>query len=262
MTADMTMDTVTWWGHATVAMQVGGVRFVTDPLLRRHVMFLRSAHQPPPPSVADRTDAVLVSHPHRDHLDLPSLARFAPGTQFLVPRGSGWLVRRVARGPVTELAVGETASVNGVQVRATFADHDGTRGAGRTWERTAGPALGFVVSGTSTIYFAGDTDIFDGMADVGPGIDLAVLPISGWGLSLAPGHLNPLRAAQALQLLGARRAIPVHWGGLRIPVLWALRRAYFANAGADFQAHARTLAPEVDAFVAAHGQSFQVSMPG
>ena len=143
----MATDTVTWWGHATVGLAVAGVRLLTDPLLRANVAFLRWAHAAPPRGLADRTDAVLVSHPHRDHLDLPSLAMFAPGTRFLVPRGSGRLVRRAARGPVTELDVGDTVDVGGVTVRATFAAHDGRRGAGRTPERTAGPALGFVVSG-------------------------------------------------------------------------------------------------------------------
>jgi L-ascorbate metabolism protein UlaG (beta-lactamase superfamily) len=252
-------DTVTWWGHATVAIDVGGVRLVTDPLLRSRVAFLRWAHDPPPRTLAARTDVVLVSHPHRDHLDLPSLAMFAPGTRFLVPVGSGRLVRRVARGPVTELAVGDTAQVNDVQVRATHAEHDGRRGAGRTPERTAGPALGFVVSAGSTVYFAGDTDLFPGMADIAPLLDLAVLPVGGWGLTLPAGHLDPPGAAQALRLLGARRAIPIHWGSLRIPLLWRVHPERFTTPGMDFQAHARALAPEVDAVVAAPGQPIEVS---
>jgi L-ascorbate metabolism protein UlaG (beta-lactamase superfamily) len=162
---------------------------------------------------------------------------------------------------VTELAVDDTVSVNGVQVRATYAEHDGRRGAGRTLERTAGPALGFVVSATSRIYFAGDTDIFPGMADLDPELDLAVLPISGWGLTLAPGHLDPLRAAEALQLLQARRAFPIHWGSLRIPALWRLGRRRFESAGLFFQAHAGALAPHIDAFIAVPGQSNAVTVP-
>jgi L-ascorbate metabolism protein UlaG (beta-lactamase superfamily) len=260
-TDGVTTDTVTWWGHSTVAMEVGGVRLVTDPVLRPRVAFLRWAHEPPPRSLASRTDVVLVSHPHRDHLDLPSLAMFAKGTRFLVPVGSGRLVRRVARGPVTELAVGDSASVEGVRVLATHAEHDGRRGAGRTPERTAGPALGFVVSAGSTIYFAGDTDLFPGMADIGPRLDLAVLPVGGWGLTLPEGHLDAARAARALRLLGARRAIPIHWGSLRIPALWRIRRDQFTHAGAAFQAHARALAPEVDAFVATPGEPIEVVVP-
>jgi L-ascorbate metabolism protein UlaG (beta-lactamase superfamily) len=255
-------DTVTWWGHATVEMRVAGVRLMTDPLLRRQIGFLRSPYDPPPAGLAGQTDAVLVSHPHRDHLDLPSLARFGPETRFLVPRGSGWLVRRAVRGPVTELEVGDEICVKGVQVRATHAEHDGRRGAGRTLERTVGPALGFVVSAACSIYFAGDTEIFPGMADISPELDLALLPISGWGLTLAAGHLNSERAAQALQLLGARKAIPIHWGSLRIPVLWRLGRERFTTAGAVFQAHARELAPDVDAVIPVHGEPVEVGAPG
>jgi L-ascorbate metabolism protein UlaG (beta-lactamase superfamily) len=254
-------DTVTWWGHATVAMHVAGTRLVTDPVLRSSVAFLRWGHEPPPRGLAHEADLVLVSHAHRDHLDLPSLAMFRAGTRFLVPVGSGPLVRRVARGPVTELAVGDTATVDGVHVRATHAEHDGRRGGGRTPERTAGPALGFVVSARSTIYFAGDTDLFAGMTDIGPRLDLALLPVSGWGLTLASGHLDAVRAAQALRMLGARRAIPIHWGGLRIPILWRLDPSRFTAPGKDFEAHARELAPEVDAFVAARGQAVEVT-PG
>jgi L-ascorbate metabolism protein UlaG (beta-lactamase superfamily) len=108
---------------------MAGARLVTDPLLSSHVAFLRWAHSVPPAALAHRTDAVLLSHPHRDHLHLPSLARFDPGTRFLVPHGSGWLVRRVARGPVTELGVGDVVTVAGVQVRATHAEQDGGPGA-------------------------------------------------------------------------------------------------------------------------------------
>jgi L-ascorbate metabolism protein UlaG (beta-lactamase superfamily) len=253
-----TPDTVTWWGHATVAIDVAGARLLTDPLLGPRVGFLRWAHSPPPSGLAERVDAVLLSHPHRDHLDLPSLARFAPGTRFIVPIGSGRLVRRVARGPVTELGVGDTTTVKGAHVRATYAEHDGRRGAGRTPERTAGPALGFVVTGRSTVYFAGDTDLFPGMADLGARPDLAVLPVGGWGLTLARGHLDPERAAQSLRLLGARRAIPIHWGSLRIPVLWRMASGRYTSPGADFQARARQRAPEVDTFVVVPGQPLDV----
>jgi L-ascorbate metabolism protein UlaG (beta-lactamase superfamily) len=120
--------------------------------------------------------------------------------------------------------------------------------------RTAGPALGFVVSARSTVYFAGDTDLFPGMADIGGQPDLAVLPVGGWGLTLARGHLDPLRAAQCLRLLGARRAIPIHWGSLRIPVLWRLAPGRYTSPGAQFETYARELAPDVDAFVVAPGQ--------
>ena len=61
------------------------------------------------------------------------------------------------------------------------------------------------------VYFAGDTDLFDGMADLAP-VDVALLPIWGWGPTMGPGHMDPARAAQAAALLRARLAIPIHWG--------------------------------------------------
>jgi L-ascorbate metabolism protein UlaG (beta-lactamase superfamily) len=158
--------------------------------------------------------------------------------------------------------VGDAVSVNGVDVRATHAEHDGRRGSGRTLERTMGPALGFVVAAGSTIYFAGDNDLFPGMADIAPSLDLAVLPVGGWGPTLPSGHLDPLRAAQALRLLGARRAIPVHRGSLRIPGLWRIHADRFTTARIDFQAYARMLAPEVDVPVAEPGQPIEQPGPG
>src|SRR5262249_62274960 len=70
--------------------------------------------------------------------------------------------------------------------------------------------LGFVLEG---VYFAGDTDLFDGMADIGAvGLDVALLPIWGWGPRLPRGHLDPERAAEATRLLAPRVVIPIHWG--------------------------------------------------
>ena len=62
-----------------------------------------------------------------------------------------------------------------------------------------------------SVYFAGDTDVFPGMAELAP-VDVALLPIWGWGPTMGPGHMDPARAAEAAALLGARLAIPIHWG--------------------------------------------------
>ena len=62
-----------------------------------------------------------------------------------------------------------------------------------------------------SVYFAGDTDVFAGMAELAP-VDVALLPIWGWGPTMGPGHMDPDRAAEAAALLEARLAIPIHWG--------------------------------------------------
>src|SRR6185312_7857481 len=73
-------------------------------------------------------------------------------------------------------------------------------------------SLGYLVRGTRTVYFAGDTDLFPGMADVAGELDLALLPVAGWGPKVGPGHLDPERAAEALTLLRPRVCVPIHWG--------------------------------------------------
>src|SRR5690606_5216400 len=114
---------------------------------------------------------------------------------------AGGLLAAAGRRDVTEMLPGDVAVVGPLRVRATAAAHDGGRQ--RRWGARAlrGPratALGFVVEGTRTVYFAGDTDLFDGMAHIAEHLDAALLPVGGWGPTLGPGHLDPDRAALAL----------------------------------------------------------------
>lgn len=203
---------VTWWGHATVVVEVGGARLLTDPVLRDRVTFLRRVAGPTPqlPPV----DAVLLSHLHHDHCDLWSLRRLGRDTDLIVPVGAGSWLRAQGFRHVHELAEGRTTRVGAAEVTAVPAVHDGLRA-------PFGPraaAVGYVVTGAGRrVYFAGDTDLFDGMRDLGAtagGIDLALLPVWGWGTSLGPGHMDPSAAADAVLRLEPRAAVPVHWGTL------------------------------------------------
>ena len=219
-----------------------GVGFATDPLLRRRIGPLHNTGHLAPPAEIARVDVVLLSHLHRDHTDLPSLARFPAGTRVVVPAGgAAWLSRRI-RATVQQLDADETTTFGSVTVRAVHADHDGRRGFG-------GPravALGYLLSGSRSVYAAGDTDIFPAMESVPDdgGLDVALLPVSGWGLTLGPGHLDAARAARALTLLRPRMALPVHWGTLRVPVLWRLRPDRYTTPAEDFARHAAVEAPE------------------
>ena len=202
-------DSITYVGHSTVLLEIDGARILTDPMLRSRAGFLRRH----PPAVAPDSfaslDLVLISHLHRDHLDLPSLRALAPGIPLLVPRGAGELLAGAGHERVIEIGAGETTSVGPIEVTAVPAEHDNRRG---PWGPTAEP-LGFVVAERSArrVYFAGDTDLFDGMAEIGP-LEVALLPVWGWGHKLGPGHLDPERAARALSLLRPRLAVPIHWG--------------------------------------------------
>ncbi len=231
------------------------MRLLTDPLLRDRIGPLRWAAERPPSHLADGISGVLVSHLHRDHLDLPSLALISARTPILVPRGAGRVMRRRVRGVVEEMQVGDEVSIGAVSVRAVHAEHDGRRGPGG---RPA-PALGFVVSGRSTVFFAGDTDLHAGMAELrDDDIGLALLPVGGWGPSLGAGHLDARRAAEALALVRPARAVPIHWGSLRMPVLWRTRPSLYTRPGPDFAAHAAVIAPDVDVVLAAHGERVAV----
>ncbi len=236
---------LTWLGHSTVVVELDGVRLLTDPLLRRRIFHLRRSTEAPVDLGA--IDAVLVSHVHWDHLDLRSLQRLGPEVHVVAPRGAGKLIRRRGFRNVTELVDGEVATVNGVDVRATHAEHDTLRRP----RRATAPALGYVISGPPHVYFAGDTDLFPGMSDIAARLDVALLPISGWGPRLPAGHMDPKGAAEALRLLRPRHAIPIHWGTYA-PMVGPGSRA---DPAEEFRRYAEELAPEVDVTVLSPGES-------
>ena len=205
------LASVSFLGHATVLLEVEGVRVLTDPVLRPHLMFLQRVVPPLPPSTYDGVDVVVISHLHQDHCDVPSLAMLGRHVPIVVPRGGENFLRGNGFDNVFALAPGETLRVGPVSVTATPAVHDGAR---RPFGPVAGAVGYLIASAEYRIYYAGDTDLFAAMRDLSAGLDLALVPVWGWGPNLGPGHLDPARAATAVELLRPRRAIPVHWGTL------------------------------------------------
>jgi L-ascorbate metabolism protein UlaG (beta-lactamase superfamily) len=236
------MAEVTWIGHGTVLVELDGVRLLTDPMLRDRVAHLRR-HAPLPPAAAlAQIDAVLITHLHRDHLDLPSLRRVGRDVPIVVPRGGGRLLLRRGFAAVREIAPGEDVTIEPLRVVATEARHHGGRGV----VGAHGPALGYAIEGSRRIYDAGDTDLFAGMRAIGAGgLDCALVPIWGWASRLGPGHLDPLRAAHALERLQPRVAIPIHWGTYAVGPKARRPPAYLHAPLEPFLAAARELAPAV-----------------
>jgi L-ascorbate metabolism protein UlaG (beta-lactamase superfamily) len=231
-------------------MELGGVRLLTDPILRPRVMHLRRHGAVPKPP--ERVDAVLLSHLHYDHADLPSLRLLGPRTRLLAPRGAGGWLRRSGFRDVQELAAGEATKVGGVEVNAVPAWHEDRRRPG------GGPRaepVGFVTAAERRVYFAGDTDLFDEMAELAP-LDLALLPIAGWGPRLGPGHLDPDRAARAAALIRPRLVVPIHWGTLS-PRATRLG-AWFTDPPHLFTARLAELAPGVEVRLIAPGESVRL----
>lgn len=206
-----TTDRVTYLGHSTFLIEHGGARILTDPILTRRVTFIRRvgrqlADDPLDPSV------VLISHAHHDHLHRASMTRLRRDVPVVVPRGLGRLVSSWGARDVTEVSAGDAITAGGARLTATRAVHSGFR-------PPSGPraeAIGFLVEGGGRrTYFAGDTDLYPEMADLAElRIDLALLPVWGWGPNLGPGHLDPERAAEAVSVIRPRVVIPMHWGTL------------------------------------------------
>jgi L-ascorbate metabolism protein UlaG (beta-lactamase superfamily) len=105
------------------------------------------------------------------------------------------------------------------------------------------------------VYFAGDTDLFEGMGELRGIVDVALLPVWGWGPSVGEGHLDPQRAAQATAMIAPRLAIPIHWGTFALP--WARDGASDRHAR-EFAELTAELAPTVDVRVLAPGESAEL----
>jgi L-ascorbate metabolism protein UlaG (beta-lactamase superfamily) len=249
---------LTWLGHATVLVE-DRARVLTDPVLTGRLLHLHRRAGQTPAAAPPALDAVVVSHLHSDHLHLPSLRLLPRGTPVLVPRGSARLLRRTGVEPI-EISHGDSVSVGGATITAVPAHHAGSRW---PWSRLHCAALGYVIVGNGATYFAGDTVAFPEMATLHPGLDVALLPVGGWGPWLRGGHLDPESAALSLRALAPRVAVPVHYGTLWPMGLRWMRPDVFHQPGRRFAAHARASAPAVEIRVVAPGGSTSVPVaPG
>jgi L-ascorbate metabolism protein UlaG (beta-lactamase superfamily) len=230
---------LTWLGHSSVLVETGGLRVVADPLLRRRIGGLRRIAAMPDAAsqlLLTGVDCVVLSHLHHDHCDLPSLRALASPVLVVPPGGAGWLARHGLPDAV-ELAPGEVLELTaGVRIVATPAEHLGRR---EPWGPTAMSVGHLVESRTATAWLAGDTGLFAGMAAMAGlsrrgRIDVAAVPVWGWGRNLGPGHLNPERAAEAVARVGASLAVPVHWGTLHPAFLSHTMRPQLTGPGPRF----------------------------
>jgi L-ascorbate metabolism protein UlaG (beta-lactamase superfamily) len=199
---------ITWLGHASVLVELDGTRVLTDPVLRDRVGPLMRFAPPLAAHAAGPVDGVLLSHLHADHADVPSLRGLMRRGPIVAPYGArGWLAGR-GLGEVRELQPGQEVPVGRLRVLATPAVHSPRR---RPFGPEAEP-VGYVIQGSSSVYFAGDTDLFPAMAGLRGSIDVALLPVAGWGPRVGAGHLDPARAAMACALIAPAISIPIHWG--------------------------------------------------
>jgi L-ascorbate metabolism protein UlaG (beta-lactamase superfamily) len=227
---------VTFLGHASTVLEMDGVRIVTDPVLRRLVGPLyRRVPQPLTEPLAD-PDALLISHLHLDHYDPRSLRMFRRDTPVLAPVGAGLSLRWRGFKDIYEVSPGERLRV--------------------------GPSLGYVVSGSRSLYFAGDTGFFAEIADIWPErLDVALLPIAGIGPRMPEfKHMSPRHAVKAMDLLRPRLVIPIHWGTYHLPgtALFRFRPDFHRRAPFLFMAQAADLEPDVHTVLLQPGEALSV----
>lgn len=249
---------IRWLGHATVLLNQGDTWILTDPVLRRRVAHLWRRNPLLPEDWPERVDVVLISHMHHDHLDLPSLRRLGRDKRILVPEGAGAWLSGKGFANVKELPVGASEQVEAIRISAVPAHHSG-------WRPPFGPTaetVGFMIEGAHRTYFPGDTDLFAGMAHLAGDLDLALLPVWGWGPTLGDGHLDPFRAAEAVVRLNPRLVVPIHWGTFH-PIGTALRRAGFlVDPPHIFAEAAQRLAPETEVRILEPGDELTLGERG
>jgi len=246
---------LTWLGHSSVVLDLDGVRVLTDPLLRPHVGLLRRLAPRPDPTSWGRPDVVLLSHLHHDHAELRSLRMLRGVPLMSAPENVAWLRRRKLT-PALPLDDEWTSMGRGIEIRQVPADHHH-----RPMPHRPNDANGHLVRGPSgTVWIAGDTSLYPEMAELpdmaGRRIDVALVPVWGWGPRLSPGHLTPEDAAHAVALSGARYAVPVHWGTLHPPLVTRFARDWLELPGERFAAAIADQAPGARAVVLEPGQSW------
>jgi L-ascorbate metabolism protein UlaG (beta-lactamase superfamily) len=239
---------VAFLGHATVLVELGGVRVLTDPFLRSGLGPLQRHGDLPDPAAAT-ADIVVISHGHPDHFDPGSIESLHGNPVVVVPRGLAGQVGGAGVSDVVELEAGRSVAIAGVRISAVPARHWISPGAPR-----ARP-IGYVIERDARVYFAGDTGRYPEMRAAVGSVDLALLPVWTWGPHLGPGHLGPLGAAEVARDIGAAAALPIHWATLYPRQLHRVWRRPLHEPGDRFAAHVRRLAPDVDVRVLRPGES-------
>jgi L-ascorbate metabolism protein UlaG (beta-lactamase superfamily) len=206
-----------WLGHAGLLLEWGDIRLAVDPNLSLTCTVAKRTCPPPvTPAELGPLDVVLLSHAHRDHLDLPTLTSLAPPRVIIVPQGGSRYLPAALRAAsqVVELAPGAQFRYSTLDIVAVPARHNGSR---YHPFRSQALAAGYVLrDGTRTWYVAGDTGWGPHLQTIAATYqpDVAVLPIGAFAprLPLKFYHLSPEDAVAAVPVLGVHTVYPIHFG--------------------------------------------------
>lgn len=214
-------DHLTWIGHASFLGRLGGSSFVVDPNFSNHLGLSFRRHGSPGLTAREipPLSAILVTHNHYDHLDLPTLRALPTDVPRFVPQGLGaWLTRK-GFPRVHEMGWWDAVSWDGLRITFVPARHWSRR---YPWDTNRSWWGGWVVEGGGrSVYHAGDTAWFPGFAEIGrrfPNLDAAMLPIGAYDPAwfMEWHHLNPEQAGRAYLETGARVFLPMHWGAFQL----------------------------------------------
>lgn len=208
---------ITWIGHASFLIQIGGMNVLIDPNWSMWLSVIKRLRRPglhidSLPSI----DFVLVTHAHFDHLDRRSLRRVAADQPIVVPIGVGNLVHDLGFEIVHELDEWEHVQLGPLKVSLTPCHHWGARMLHDSHRRFGG----FVLEADGrSIFHCGDSAYFSGFAEIGKRfeIETALLPIGAYDSpSRREVHMNPEEAVRAFLELRAQKLVPMHYGTFRL----------------------------------------------
>ena len=216
------LNRVTFINHATVLLEMDGMKILTDPVYSRSISYFLPRLKRPgiPFDELPQIDVILISHNHYDHMNLRTLRKLKQRHQsrIVVPRGNAEYAFRCGFDRVDELHWWEALRFDEGTITCVPAKHFSGR---KPWDRNTSAYGGYVVeSNRKTVYFAGDTayDSFFTRLGATFSIDVALLPIGAykpynWFSNI---HLNPGTAVQAFLDCKAKNLVPIHWGTFKI----------------------------------------------
>jgi len=216
---------ITYIGHATLLLELDGVRILTDPNFEPKLGRLLPRVSAPGIALADlpKLDALLLTHAHADHLSFDSLGRLPRDIPLITPPPVAKWLRRLGFESAVPMAPGESMRLGGVTLHAAAATHKGNRYGFDRWRSAANM---YLLEASTTTFFAGDTALVDDTHHLvertlwkhGRELDLALLPIGyapWWKPGFRKGHLTHEDALELFERLRASVFVPYHWGTFR-----------------------------------------------
>jgi L-ascorbate metabolism protein UlaG (beta-lactamase superfamily) len=217
---------VTWFGHSSTLVELDGHRILTDPVWSERVSPLTwigpKRWYPVPLALEQlpKLDAVLISHDHYDHLDMPTVVALArTGVRFLVPLGVGAHLEYwgVPAAQVTELDWWESFDAGDLRITMTPARHASGRS---IWDKDATLWAGYALLGpTHRVYYSGDTGLFPAMKEIGARLgpfDLTMIEAGQYHQAWPDWHIGPEQAVLAHTQVRGKVMLPVHWAALML----------------------------------------------